>query len=228
VSLSSGLYYNHIFSGGNFWFQIYGNYPTYISNGYTYKLGFNGTNTFISNFLFNSNTWQHIVYTVDGDLGQINLYLNGNYEGVQSISNFSTSDWSLYYIGSTPNLNSQNIFAGQIDDFGIWNRVLTTQEITDLYNNNLDTYNFANNINEIKIYPNPSTSNINIDLGNNFNNNPFQIKILNALGQEVYNEKVNQQLLTVSSSLWSTKGVYFVQIINSQGQIVDVKKIILQ
>ncbi|WP_297868461.1 LamG-like jellyroll fold domain-containing protein [uncultured Flavobacterium sp.] len=228
TTLSSGLYYNQIFGGGTFWFQIYGNYPTYVSNGYTYKLGFNGSNTFISNYLFNTNTWEHIVYTIDGDLGQVSLYINGNYAGSQSISNFSTNDWSSYYIGSSPNLNSQNIFAGQIDDFGIWNRALTQQEITNLYNNVLNTNSFVNTESTITVYPNPTNSNISIDTSNQTDLIGSKIIIINTLGQEIYKSILSQQIQDISLSSITTSGLYFVSIIDNSGKTITTKKIVLQ
>ena len=48
-----------------------------------------------------------------------------------------------------------------------------------------------------------------------------EIQVFDALGANVYSGYVNQFSLP-------TAGMYFVQIINPQGQIVDIKKIILQ
>ncbi len=48
------------------------------------------------------------------------------------------------------------------------------------------------------------------------------------LGQVVFNQAMNTQQYVVPLNLWTGQGMYFVQIINPQGQIVDIKKIILQ
>jgi hypothetical protein len=46
--------------------------------------------------------------------------------------------------------------------------------------------------------------------------------------QEVFNQPMNTQQYVVPLNTWTGQGMYFVQIINPQGQIVDIKKIILQ
>ena len=86
---------------------------------------------------------------------------------------------------------------------------------------------YANNI---IITPNPASTQININFNNITNLNGGTLKIINSLGQQVATTQITtsgtqsiKQLAT-----WGGSGMYFVQIINPQGQIVDVKKIILQ
>ena len=86
---------------------------------------------------------------------------------------------------------------------------------------------YANNI---IITPNPASTQININFNNITNLDGGTLKIINSLGQQVATTQITtsgtqsiKQLAT-----WGESGMYFVQIINPQGQIVDVKKIILQ
>jgi hypothetical protein len=74
---------------------------------------------------------------------------------------------------------------GKLDDVGFWNRVLTLQEITNLYNVSLSTQEFS--INEVAIYPNPTTSILNFKSVVAVET----IAIYNMLGQLVQQEKVN-------------------------------------
>ncbi len=68
----------------------------------------------------------------------------------------------------------------------------------------------------------------------NFNNitdlNGGTIKIINSLGQQVATTPITVSGTNTSMQLatWGGAGMYFVQVINPQGQIVDIKKIILQ
>lgn len=81
--------------------------------------------------------------------------------------------------------------------------------------------------NDLKIYPNPTYSKINIDFGSHFNFIGSQVKLSNLLGQEFYNSKINQQKIEISLSSIVSKGVYFISIINSEGLMIATKKIIL-
>ena len=134
---------------------------------------------------------------------------------------------------------------GQIDDIGIWNRALTQQEITDLYNANIcyeyvtvtDTlvintgitgYNPITYLNTLKIWPNPSNDHITIDAGDLTTMNGYSIKIEDAQGQQVFQNAVNQQQFYIDITSWGGNGFYFVRIIDPQGNTVDIKKIVLQ
>jgi hypothetical protein len=142
----------------------------------------------------------------------------------------------------------RNNFIGLIDDIGIWNRALTQEEITNLYNSNQcitnitvtdtliinvgqlsfnDPVTWANNI---TIAPNPASSQININFNNITNLNGGTLKIINSLGQQVATTPITTSGTnsTMQLATWGGTGMYFVQIINPQGQIVDIKKIILQ
>lgn len=138
-----------------------------------------------------------------------------------------------------------NFFNGKIDDVGIWNRALTPQEIHDLYNGNICYQNITvtdtlliNTIitgfnpviykNTIKVWPNPTHDHITIDNGNLVNVTGYQIKITNSLSQQVFQSAITQQQFYVDLSTWTGKGIYFVHIIDGQGNTIDIKKIVLQ
>jgi hypothetical protein len=139
-------------------------------------------------------------------------------------------------------------FKGSLDDICIWNRALTQNEITQLYsgspcvnyqvitvtdtliiNANLTGINPVTFQNSIKVYPNPSSTQITIDFGSNYSTMAgYTMRIQNAMGQMVYSTSVTQQQFTSNLSTWTGNGIYFVYLIDAQGNTVDVKKIILQ
>jgi hypothetical protein len=119
-------------------------------------------------------------------------------------------------------------FKGKIDDIGIWNRTLTDQEVSDLYNGNNVGINDKNQISEIIVYPNPTNDHITIDAGDLATMNGYSIKIEDAQGQQVFQNAVNQQQFYVDITTWGGNGLYFVRIIDPQGNTVDIKKIVLQ
>jgi PKD repeat protein len=104
--------------------------PWYIKDTDNRVIGSYGDPLFLqSNVEFNK--WYHFVFTVDQTEGRI--YLNGQLldrHPWKGSPGSSTNDF-LWKIGGF----YSKWFHGKIDDVGIWNRVLTQDEITYLYQN---------------------------------------------------------------------------------------------
>ena len=207
----------------------YGGYEVMVggtSNDITHVGNVGGNNFNVGSTGYSINTWYMFTATYNGNV--MNLYMNGVLVNSQPKSgNLDTSNLPLIFGMRDGNFQ---FFNGKIDDIGIWNRALTQQEITNLYNANLsfnDPVTWANNI---IIFPNPASSQININFNNITNLNGGTLKIINSLGQEVATTPITTSGTnsTLQLATWGGTGMYFVQIINPQGQIVDIKKIILQ
>ena len=82
------------------------------------------------------------------------------------------------------------------------------------------------NANNIKLYPNPTESNAIIAFNDLAKNHTVIVTDITGRIIDTYSNVIEKQM-TINSNNYST-GMYFVQIINPQGQIVDIKKIILQ
>jgi hypothetical protein len=202
-----------------------------------------------SNSVVTVNNWNNIVITFNGTT--LNLYLNGlpSLQMSPVTTNFS-NQFDLLIGGrrNGTNMTPMGGFKGKIDDFGWWNRALSQQEITNLYNANqcintitvTDTLiinvgqlSFNNPVvwaNNITIYPNPASTQVNISFNNITDLAGGSIKIINSLGQQVATTPITATGTNTTMALnsWGGNGLYFVQILNAQGQIVDIKKIILQ
>jgi hypothetical protein len=205
---------------------------------------------FYSNANISYSNWVNLIYTIDSNI--VKVYLNSILiDTFNTPTNFIQSGNVLsfgarYVQNRTP--PTCNYFTGKLDDIGIWNRALTQEEITNLYNANQcitnitvtdtliinvgqlsfnDPVTWANNI---TIAPNPASTQININFNNITNLNGGTLKIINSLGQEVATTPITTSGTnsTMQLATWGGTGMYFVQIINPQGQIVDIKKIILQ
>jgi len=75
---------------------------------------------------------------------------------------------------------------------------------------------------------NRALQNITLDAGNLASMQGWKIKISNSLGQEVYPASlINQQQQVLDLSNWGGNGLYLLHLINPQGHITEVKKIIL-
>ncbi|MFN5319222.1 MAG: LamG-like jellyroll fold domain-containing protein [Bacteroidia bacterium] len=84
------------------------------------------------------------------------------------------------------------------------------------------------NINTIKVFPNPANTHISIDYGNFALMNGYQLRIENSLGQQVFQTNITQQSDFLSLATWGGNGLYFVHIVDPQGNTVDIRKIVLQ
>ena len=83
-------------------------------------------------------------------------------------------------------------------------------------------------VNLIKIYPNPAKDYITIDFGDFASMSGYLLKITNVSGQIIYYTPIYQQTTQLDLSTWTGKGIYFVQILDSQFNIVIAKKIVLK
>jgi len=81
------------------------------------------------------NEWRHIVVTVGTDPGgshTATFYVEGSYEGTfNMLGEFANNSAPL---GIGKDGESADRFAGAIDDLRLYDRVLTAEEITELYN----------------------------------------------------------------------------------------------
>ena len=192
---------------------------------------------------YNNNQWHHFVYTFSS--GNANIYLDGVLLSSQTNSGsvVANSTTNLIFGYGLP-LNNF-FYNGRLDDIGIWNRALTQQEVKNLYDGNIcyqyitvrDTllinmsitgFNPVTYNNTIKIFPNPANNYITIDYGNFASLNGYQLKIINSLSQQVFQTNITQQSNYLNLTSWGGNGLYFVQIIDPQGNIIDIRKIVLQ
>ena len=196
-----------------------------------------GSNFLIGNSGYSTNNWY--LCTITFDSNNLKLYMNGIL--VSTIirpGSIQSSNQSLFF-GRRDGCCQW--FSGKIDDIGIWNRALTQEEINGLYNassaNECQTlvintgilsFNPVTYTNTVTIYPNPANDHITIDCGNLANVAGWNIKITNALGQEVFSGAMNTPEYVVPLNSWGGQGLYFVRIYDAQNNLVNTKKIILQ
>ena len=97
-----------------------------------YRVGSWNANHATDDYLGNDYNWKHYVVTYDKSEEEYKFYVNNSLAHTQS-NHSLTIDATDFVIGSQLGYNES--WYGKIDEFGAWNRILTSQEITDLYNN---------------------------------------------------------------------------------------------
>ena len=146
----------------------------------------------------------------------------------------TTNNSKIYLFGgTTPALQSSNLCYKYfcLDNFctqTIYDTIHIAVTDTLIINALLTGINAPNNLNTIKIYPNPTNTNINIDYGNYISMSGYTLKITNSLSQIVYSALINAQQTNVNLSTWTGNGIYFVHLIDASNNTIDIKKIVLQ
>ncbi|HEU5004919.1 MAG TPA: capsid cement protein [Candidatus Saccharimonadales bacterium] len=92
------------------------------------KIGISGASGNIA--ITDTTSWHHVVMTYSGS--QLRFYVDGVADSANPVA-YSTgfSTGSHYYLGGR---SGSNYFKGSIDEVGLWNKVLSAQEVSDLYN----------------------------------------------------------------------------------------------
>jgi hypothetical protein len=130
-----------------------------MPNGYTYGIwgGIAGTNSQVGVVNFQAqphytsitypnnssghvsiNTWYNYIVTYTKNDSTLKYYINNVVVDVKHLNFNIGFNNNPLWIGSQPSIySSTKTFDGKIDDIGIWNRALTQQEITNLYNSQL-------------------------------------------------------------------------------------------
>jgi hypothetical protein len=151
------------------------------------------------------SNWNCLILTSNND--STSLYLNGNLIFSDQITINNTDNLNKNFVfGGLVNINGvgfypETLYNGIVDDFGIWNRVLSECEIQDLYNSQLGSFSNSS----ITINPTSSAigSNATLSVSTPLQNvqwqsNPSNIGWVNLTDNSNYNG-VNNDTLVVSN-----------------------------
>jgi hypothetical protein len=174
------------------------------------------------------------------DFGQGYVELNnyGNYSGTNTaslnIANVQLSEHNQpirLITTSGECVDTSNIATISILDTcltSINDTTFITVTDTLVINTQITGINPPNNSNTIKVYPNPANSHITIEYGDFAIMNGYQLRIENSVGQEVFQTTITQQSDYLNLNSWGGNGLYFVHIVDPQGNTIDIRKIVLQ
>ena len=199
--------------------------------------------SFHSGVLPLTNAWYHVLVTKN-DTSLVTYVNNVPLSIMASTGKTYYACTNNLYIGSRANLQAGQFFKGKVDDLRFYNRVLNQNEIAALYTENnctqliartdtliikINTNGLSNNhnFNLIKVYPNPTNndSQITVDFGNYALMAGFKIKINNEIGQTVYDKAIEEALSVITLV---NKGLFYMTIIDQNGNTIGVKKIVVQ
>lgn len=154
-----------------------------------------------TNFVLNQ--WEHYVGVYSGNT--MTFYRNGVLQGTTTNTHTNVSQVALpLWVGRGV---SGDYFAGSIDDIGIWNRAITTNEVAVLYQGTLGLNDFSSSI--VKIFPNPATTMIQLEVEAQNIGKTYQI--IDELGRTVSTQTIAATTSEVSVATLKT-GLYFLKI----------------
>ena len=78
------------------------------------------------------------------------------------------------------------------------------------------------------VYPNPASDVVIIDNGDYLSMSGYTLKIINSLGQEVFNTAINIPVFSIPVSTLGSVGTYYIQVFDTSPNIVQTKALILQ
>jgi hypothetical protein len=179
-------------------------------------------------------------YVWQSDFGQGFQTLNnfGNYSGVNTatlnIANVQLSEHNqpIRVITTSGNcIDTSNVAVINILDtclVTVYDTLLTTVTDTLIINAQITGINPPNNLNTLKVFPNPASTHITIDYGNFNAMSGYTLTIVNSIGQTVFTTPINQQTSYIDLSTWTGNGIYFVQLIDPQNNTIENRKIVIQ
>ena len=185
------------------------------------------------------NDWHNVTYTRVGNTYSMyvdGVLINSSTDNAPNLPN--SIGWVL---GNDP--SSIMDYKGSIDDIKIYGRALSQNEISSIFSENLcvntvtvtDTLKITavtglnslpSDFGTIKVYPNPTKSTLNISVSKPTNN--YTVQIANSQGQVVYNGGLTNSNTQINLSSLGVNGLYFIRIVDSGNNIVDVRKIVLE
>lgn len=117
-----------------------------------------------------------------------------------------------------------------IDTIKVFDTITTFIAVKDTLVISLNIPNSSGDLklNTIKVYPNPASSHIYVDMGTHTLLNNYEIQILNNLGQPVFFSPIDKKEYYINLNTFGGKGIYFLRIKNSLGITIETKKIVLQ
>lgn len=170
--------------------------------------------------------WKHLVVSYNNVDESLSIYVDGELvEGTSTSVNINNNTEPLI-VGNmyTPPSSQPGMlnafFNGKIDDIGVWDRVLTSEEITELYNSPL-SINELNNQLSFSVYPNPTKNDITIFVSEY--TSPIDFSIYDNSGKIIFTSKINSELTTIDISKFS-QGTYNIVLNQEKGNLVPLIK----
>ena len=112
----------------------------------------------------------------------------------------------------------------------LYDTIVTKTTVTDTLKIKvgITTGLYVNQVNLIKIFPNPTASDLVIDFGNQEMMQGYSLTITDLNGKQVHKESIQTPKSIIKLSSLGSKGIYFVNILDQINKVISVKQIVLE
>ena len=168
---------------------------------------------------FNTGTWYHVAVSNNGD--SCSLYVNGIFVQLTLNGAAFPSDTNQSLEIGRDVAGSLDYLNGSLDELRIYNRALTSQDVTNLYNfTGTAVLKLDQNKPSFTVYPNPSNGIFHFE---NSNIDVQSIEIINSLGETVYASDKFIENIELNAS---KKGIYIIRIMDKNNTTYTEKVIV--
>jgi len=81
---------------------------------------------------------------------------------------------------------------------------------------------------ELYIYPNPAKDKLYINAAGISEAGECRLRIINQTGVTVFETRVKESQTEIDITDWKERGIYFIQVADSEGRVMAMRKIIFQ
>jgi hypothetical protein len=169
--------------------------------------------------LLNDDKWHMITVTIDPQY--LKYYIDGILKTVTPTPSATyTNCASEISIGRCWSYEP-SYFIGKIDDIGIWNRALSQEEITSLFNGAPAGVDLVNASSTIDFFPNPVKNKLNIHTHAKFVASVYRLS--DQIGKTLKNGTIQDENTEIDLSMFSS-GIYFLSIDNDKKEVFKIIK----
>ena len=148
---------------------------------------------------------------------RMNQKVDFNYDGVTVLMNVNTSDPNL------PLLGVYEVFEIASGDLSLPYSVGNYSCDTLIFDISTSTIGLINP-ETIKVFPNPTATDVQVELSAGFDLNSYEVQIFNSTGTMVYQQDLDSQNISIPVSNIGASGMYIISIIESTSGIIKGSK----
>lgn len=174
------------------------------------------------------NTWHHYFGTKCDNA--INFYIDGQLVG-SSVYN-QTGDFitSVDHVSLGRHTHTSDqvygTFEGDMDEFRIYNKCLTANEVRDIYSNNFLALEEIEYQEYFTVFPNPTKDEFTVSLEEN--SKASKIEILDLSGRIIISKTIEAGISEHTFQLIESNGAYFVRIFDNDNAQIGQRKLMKQ
>ena len=195
-------------------------YKVYINGVVDMETNVNNSSNYnnIVGFAFGTATWKE-----EGA-----EYFNGKLDdiGIWNRALDSTEIQNLYSGSACTYYDTVTVIV--YDTITYYDTVLVSVTDTLIIDVTLTGITPPNNTNTIKVYPNPTNDQLHIDNGDYLSMSGYTLKIVNSVGQDVFNSLITTPLFVIDISTLGSTGLYFIQVIDGNNNVLENRKLVLE